>query len=188
MTVHKVNKNWLKKLAQGDDEAFKQLFESYYAPLVLFAETYIKDTEQAKDIIQDILLKLTDKKEVFLTIENLKSYLYTTVRNSCIRQLNHEKVKGKYASHVLHTSERDEKFWNKVLEEETYRYLYQSIEKLPPQTQRVYKLALDGLKNQEIADELNISIETVKTHKQTGKRLLKEHMKDLMCFLWLLGM
>ncbi len=181
-----MNNKLLEELAKGDDNAFRLLFENYYASLVIFAETYVKDEEKARDIVQDVFLILSDRKEIFKSIDNLKSYLYTAVKNRSLKFLKHEKVKDKYQKHVLYTSDfSEEEFSNKVLIEEAYRQLYLSIEKLPPQTQRVYKLALKGLKNQEIADELNISIETVKTHKQTGKKQLQKYMKDLM-FIFLI--
>ncbi len=186
MNLHDVNNKWLEKLSRGDDDAFRMLFENYYPSLVIFAETYVKDEERARDIVQDVFLILSDRKEIFKSIDNLKSYLYTAVKNQSLKFLKHEKVKDKYQKHILYTSDSsDEGFLSKVLIEEAYRHLYLSIEKLPPQTQRVYKLALKGLKNQEIADELSISIETVKTHKQTGKKQLQKYMKDLM-FIFLI--
>jgi RNA polymerase sigma-70 factor (ECF subfamily) len=97
--------------------------------------------------------------------------------------LKHEAVKNRYSSNILSTPEDEEKFWIKVLEEETYRILYQSIEKLPPQTRKVYYLAINGFKNQEIADKLGVSLETVKTHKQIGKKYLQKYMKDLLFIL-----
>jgi len=177
------NNSWLKKLAKGDQDAFRLLFENYYSPLVFFAESYVRDEEKARDIVQDLFLKLTGQKEIFNSVINLKSYLYITIKNNCIKLLKHEEVKDRYSSHVLTSSTVEDKFWKKVLEEEVYRILYQSIEKLPPQTKAVYQLAINGLKNQEIADKLGISAETVKTHKQIGKKYLQKYMKDLFFIL-----
>ena len=128
-------------------------------------------------------MRLTDHREIFNSVTNLKSYLYSTIKNSCIKQLKHQVVRNRYTSNILATSRDEERFWVKVLEEETYRILYQSIEKLPPQTRAVYQLSMNGLKNQEIADKLGVSIETVKTHKQIGKKYLQLYMKDLLFIL-----
>jgi RNA polymerase sigma-70 factor (ECF subfamily) len=175
--------NWLGKLAKGDHDAFRLLFENYYASLVFFAEYYIRDEEKAKDIVQELFFRLSDQKEIFGSVINLKSYLYTTIKNSCIKLLKHEKVKKRYSSHVLTNLTVEDRFWKKVLEEEAYRILYQSIDKLPTQTKVVYQLSISGLKNQEIADKLGVSLETVKTHKQIGKKYLQKYMKDLFFIL-----
>ncbi|OFY41795.1 MAG: hypothetical protein A2X18_10680 [Bacteroidetes bacterium GWF2_40_14] len=177
------NNNWLENLAKGDRDAFRSLFENYYSSLVFFAEYYVRDQEKAKDIVQELFLRLSDQKDIFDSVTNLKSYLYTTVKNSCIKLLKHEKVKDRYSSYVLTTLTVEDKFWNKVLEEEAYRILYKSIDKLPPQTKAVYQLSMSGFKNQEIADKLGISLETVKTHKQIGKKYLQKYMKDLFFIL-----
>jgi len=174
---------WLERLAKGDHNAFRSLFDNYFSPLLFFAESYVKNEEIARDIVQDLFLKLTDHKEIFSSVTNLKSYLYTTVKNSCIKQLKHVEVRNRYSLNILSTHDEEEKFWIKVLEEETFRILYQSIEKLPPQTKAVYHLSMKGLKNQEIADKLGVSLETVKTHKQIGKKYLQKYMKDLFYIL-----
>ena len=183
MNLHDDKNIWLERLAKGDHDAFRSLFENYYPSLMFFAESYVRDREKDKDIVQDIFLRLTDHREIFNSITNLKSYLYTTVKNSCIKQLKHQVVRNRYSSNILATSLHEERFWIKVLEEETYRILYQSIEKLPPQTRAVYQLSMNGLKNQEIADKLGVSIETVKTHKQIGKKYLQKYMKELLFIL-----
>ncbi|MCK9304989.1 MAG: RNA polymerase sigma-70 factor [Bacteroidales bacterium] len=183
MNPHDDKNIWLERLAKGDHDAFRSLFENYFSPLLFFAESYVKSEETARDIVQDLFLKLTDHKEIFSSVTNLKSYLYTTVKNSCIKQLEHQAVRNRYSSNILTTYQDEERFWIKVLEEETYRILYQSIEKLPPQTRAVYQLSMNGLKNQEIADKLEISLETVKTHKQIGKKYLQKYMKDLFFIL-----
>ncbi len=187
LSMNEGNDIWLKKLAVGDDNAFRQLFEEYYTPLVLFADSYINNTEQARDTVQDIFLTLCSNKEKFSSIDKLKAYLYCAVKNKCLKQLRHEKVKDKYASHIIHTTEGDVSFWDRVLEEEVYRLLYKSIINLPNQTQKVYLLSLKGYKNQEIAEELEIAVETVKSHKKTGKQLLQKQMKGLLSIMWIVS-
>lgn len=187
MSANQENNIWLKQLAKGEDKAYEQLFKQYYKPLVLFADSYINDTELAKDTVQDIFLSLFCNKEIFTTIDKLKSYLYTAIKNKCLKHIRHAKVKDKYASHINISEEEDDDFWNKVLEEEIYFHLLQAVEKLPPKTKDVYLLSLKGFKNKEIAENLDISIETVKSHKRTGKQLLNTQLKGLMSIFWFIG-
>jgi len=172
-------KDWLKVIIMPSDRFLITTFPLFSSSQNLM----FKNEEIARDIVQDLFLKLTDHKEIFSSVTNLKSYLYTTVKNSCIKQLKHVEVRNRYSLNILSTHDEEEKFWIKVLEEETFRILYQSIEKLPPQTKAVYHLSMKGLKNQEIADKLGVSLETVKTHKQIGKKYLQKYMKDLFYIL-----
>ncbi|MCG8484976.1 MAG: RNA polymerase sigma-70 factor, partial [Clostridia bacterium] len=173
------DEKWLKDLSEGKDTAFSKLFERFYTPLVIFADSYLDDTEASRDLVQDIFLTLIDKKEIFHTISKLKAYLYTYVKNNCLNQLRKEKVKNRYIDFAQYTNSNEESFWNKVLEEEVYYYLYKAINKLPPKAREVYILSLDGKKNQEIADQLGITVETVKSHKKKNKAVLKKHLDGL---------
>lgn len=185
--MYEGNEIWLKQLAKGEDKAYEQLFKQYYTPLVLFADSYINDIELAKDTVQDIFLKLFHNKDIFSTIEKLKAYLYSAVKNRCLKHIRHEKVKDKYSTHILHTEAENDSYWDRVLEEEIYHHLIKAINTLPNQTRNVYLLSLEGQKNQEIADKLNISIETVKSHKKNGKKLLKEQLKGLISLFLFIG-
>ena len=68
---------------------------------------------------------------------------------------------------------------NVVLEEEVYALLIKAIQNLPEQCQKVYLLVLEGKSNQEIAYQLQLNIETVKSHKQVGKKLLYDQLKHI---------
>lgn len=187
MSLNAGNDIWLRQLSKGEDKAYEQLFKYYYTPLVLFADSYLNDREQSKDSVQDIFLKLVDNKEIFASIDKLKAYLYSSVKNKCLKYIRHEKVKDKYSHHILHTEQDDDYYWERVLEEEIYRQLIQAVEELPRQTRNVYKLSLKGFRNQDIAEELDISVETVKSHKKTGKQMLKAKLGGLMSLLWFLS-
>ncbi len=179
---------WLKELSQGKEDAFSQLFERYYTPLVIFAVSYLEDEEMARDIVQDVFLSLYNNKEIFSTISKLKAYLYTFVKNNCLNYIRKEKVKDKYISYTLYIDKDEDLFWDKVLEEEVYYYLYKAIDKLPPKARQVYLLTMDGLKNKEIAEQLNISIETVRSHKKNNKRLLKKYLEGLVSIIYFIGL
>jgi len=98
------------------------------------------------------------------------------VKNSCINYLKKESLKSRY----LESSDKEifENFKNTILEEETYRILYQAINELPEQSAKIMKLTLDGLQNQEISERLGVSVNTVKTLKYNSIKKLRSQLKD----------
>lgn len=175
---------WLSTISRENKTWVKQLFERYYASMVLFAQSYIPDQEVAKDIVQDIFLVLIRSQEKFTTIEHLKTYLYSTVKNKCLKQIRHQNVKDRYQHYVLTNEKEEANYHERILDEEVFSLLNQAIQELPAQCKNVFLLTLEGKSNPEIAEILGIGIETVKSHKKTGKKILYIKLKDtIACFL-----
>lgn len=175
---------WLKTLPRENESWVKQLFERYYVSLVMFAQTYVQDREIAKDIVQDIFLILIKSKEKFTSIENLKIYLYSAVKNKCLKHIRHENVKERYQHYVRSNEEQERIYQERILDEEVYNLLNQAIEGLPPQCKNVILLTLEGKNNTEIAESLKISIETVKSHKKSGKKMLYLKLKGSLSLIF----
>lgn len=158
-------------------KVFKQLFEDFYVPLCVFAQRYLEDKEEAADIVQECFVKVWQKKEDFSYLHELKSFLYTSVRNAALNVLEHRRVKAGYRDKFLKESE-ESFFKDQVVEEETYRILRRHIEELPEQTRRVMLLALEGNSNAEIAELLAMADGTVHTHKKIAYKRLRSVLKD----------
>lgn len=140
---------------------------------MLFAKGYIPDLDTDKDVVQEVFLSLIESQETFNDVDNLKAYLYGTVRHKCLKYLRHEEVKRRYQKYMQSEAPDETKTYEeRVLEEEVYALLIKAIQNLPEQCQKVYLLVLEGKSNQEIAYQLQLNIETVKSHKQVGKKLL----------------
>ena len=109
-------------------------------------------------------------------------FLYTAVRNKALNELEHSKVVYEYAQNVIE-KKKDSFFHDAIVEEETYRIVSEAINKLPDQMKAIMQLSLEGKKNAEIADRLNISTETVHTLKKIAYKKLRENLKDYYYFL-----
>lgn len=180
MNANQVGTGAKDLFSPGEREIIRDLFEQYYTPLVLFARNYVPDMEADKDIVQEIFLTLIETPKKFDTNDELKAYLYTSVKNKCLKHLRHEKVKQEYSATHLSEPAEEETYFNRVIEEEVcYTLLVQEIDRLPEQCRKVFKLVLEGKSNPEIAQDLNVSIETVKSHKQTGKKILHERLQHV---------
>lgn len=166
----------LEKLNSGDKYAYKILFERYYYVLVSFANKFVK--LEAEDIVQDVFLELWSNNNNFDKIINLKSYIFTAVKNRCLVFIRHQKVKNKYISYKENNIEDYDYFLNNIIEEEVYLGLKNEIAHLPLNIRKIYELVLEGKSNAEICKEINMSIDSVKSYKKRGKSMLLSHLKN----------
>jgi RNA polymerase sigma-70 factor (ECF subfamily) len=166
-------KSNIDKFRSGNQKAFKKLYDIHIDSLIRFGLTYISDKESVKDIVQDSFIKIWNKRSEFKTEESFKSYLYINIKNACLNQLKHEKVKDKYNIHQNHFSDKKEQFQDKIVQEEILLSINSIISELPKAAREVYLRSLEGLKNQEIAEDLDISINTVKSQKKRSAEIVK---------------
>lgn len=155
----------------------KGLFDDFYVPLCLFAERYVENSQLAEDIVQECFIKLWQHRGEFEYGYQVKSFLYTSVRNSALNEIEHQKVVHSYADKWAGRAE-ESFFRDRVVEEETYRILINAIDKLPEQTRKVMLLALEGQDNKEIAATLNITDGSLHTLKKIAYKRLREELKD----------
>ena len=129
--------------------------------------------------MQETFVYLWQNQNDFTDVVSTKVFLYRTIKNKCLNQLKHQKVKDKLQENPNKSDSEENLFEQNYIKEETVRLIYQAIETLPDNCKSIIELALKGLKNPEIAKELNISVNTVKTHKKTAYSLLRIKLKDV---------
>ncbi len=166
----------LRQLHKGKRSAFRELYDALFSPLCAFGLKYLSNTQVLEDFVQEAFISYWDKRNDFTHLSAIKSYLYTAVRNNCINHLRHEAVKHQHEQNLVFTLESDHYFENAVIEEETFNRLYAEIHMLPESTREIMLLALNGLKNPQIADELGISVNTVKTLKKNAYGKLRQKL------------
>ena len=115
--------------------------------------------------MQDVFLKYHSKRAEFSSELAIKNFLYLAVKNACLNFLRHDLVEKKFAENQEQTALVQEEVLTYIIKAETLVLIKQSIDALPEGCRTVLKLAFfEGLKNEQIALELGISINTVKTH------------------------
>jgi RNA polymerase sigma-70 factor (family 1) len=160
------------------DESYRlsveHLFNFYYARLCYFAFKMIGEREAAEDLVQETFVKLWERQEDFTSELSAKTFLYVTTRNACLNRIRHEEVEKKYIK--AHNSEavEEEKGLRRIIQAEVLGEIHNAIEELPQGCRQVLKLAyFEGLKNHEIAEQLGISVNTIKTQKARALQLLR---------------
>jgi RNA polymerase sigma-70 factor (ECF subfamily) len=185
----------IANFTKGKVKAFNLIFMIYYPVLVRFAANLIKDGEEAKDITTEIFLKLWKMHANFDSENNIKAFLYVSVRNACLNFLDAQRRREINLDNFRKVVEAEElQADNKYLELESdiLIQLRKEVEKLPNKCKAVFKYKFyDGLETEEIAQRLKISKGTVHTQisrafKLLKDRLLKDKLHNLFVFLLLL--
>ncbi|MGB8190713.1 MAG: RNA polymerase sigma-70 factor [Chitinophagaceae bacterium] len=177
----------------GHKSAFNRVFDHYYPALCFFATRLIQDVSVAEDIAQEALIKLWEKHTGFHNAKAIKSFLYITTRNACFNFLKRMQSGAKNHQQWSQVWDESEDYvLNQLTRSEAIRELYHMLNMLPTECRRVMRHSfIDGLDNQEIAKQLNISIHTVRNQKARAIYLIKKKLGNkalLMLSLMLLQM
>ncbi|SHF67499.1 RNA polymerase sigma-70 factor, ECF subfamily [Mariniphaga anaerophila] len=175
------------RLVSGDQTAFELLFRFYYPGLVIFASRIVLDRDEAEEIVQNFFVKLWSDRKRIRKSETLKSYFFACVKNHALNHLKREKISERVRNELRKMIETDRLYQPDVfVESELQHRIKSAFEKLPPRTNEIFTLSrFNGLSNQQIAEQLQISKRTVETQISNALKLLREELKDFMFILML---
>jgi len=161
-------------------EGFEILFKQYYEPLCNFVFGMVKDYDASEDVIQELFVKLWEKRNDFSDDISVKAYLYRAARNMALNQIRHFGIKKDFnLFNQMKVSDAEQGIGNPAETSELQQMIAQAVNELPPERKKIFLMSReDGLKYKEIAGELNISIKTVEN--QMGKALstLRTELSD----------
>ncbi len=162
----------------ANDLAFKSVFDESYSGLLYFSNNLIGDKAEAEDIVQNAFITYWKRKDAIGSESQvIKSFLYTTVRNSCLDLLKHRLVIRKFRDQLERNPMEENLIENQIIYAEVLSELFGAIEKLPAGSRKVLEMSyLQGKKNYEISEELGLSVNTIKTQKQRALRLLRSKL------------
>jgi len=164
--------NLLDIVKEGSEEAYKSLFHNYYSDLVYYAVSIIHDTSLAEDLVQDFFVDFWTKKRYNSVNSNLSSFLFRSVRNNCLNYIRDVERRNKHLSD--YTLESNIVVGHIEVAEEK-EILYKAINQLSPKCKQIFILCcVHGYKYQEVADDLNISINTVRTQMSRAFKSLRK--------------
>ena len=177
----------LKEIRNKNEKVFKNFFDKHYAKLVSYANKYLFDKDSSEDIVQEVFIYIWENAENLNIKSSLKGYMYSMVRNKCLNFLKSIKITDSFellefninliTEHVFNSNSEDEK---KIV----YHQILKIIDTLPEKMQQVVRLKfLHNYKYSEIATELNISINTVKTQLKRAKFKITESITAILILL-----
>lgn len=166
----------------------KNIFKEYYSRLCDYASRFMDSFEEAEDVVQDVFVVYLEKwKTVQQHPEAIKSFLYSTVKYTCLNKIRHGKIGEKVHKELLFDIEDDHHTLKMMIISEVVGELHQALKLLPEGCEQVLRLGyLEGLKNSQIAETLGISLNTVKSQKQRALMLLRKRMRPLSFAIFIL--
>ena len=175
--MQKFKKELLERLAEGDEHAFNELYRLYRDPAIRFCNSILKDAQESENIIQEVFIKIWSKRKVINPELNFNSYLFTIIKNRVFDHLKEVKkntlLKERYWKNILEYRAAD----NEVLEERLFK-VKSAVEKLSTKRKEIIKLNYEeGKSYEEIADQLNISKNTVKNQLVKAKQIIRKQLE-----------
>lgn len=145
---------------------------TYYKALVSYANTFLSNLSTSEDVVQDVFSKLFESDMSFDNEMKLKVFLYRTTHNKCIDILRKNAVHSQN-SEKLAEYNRDMLSEHAYVSEDIYREMFKAINRLPGKQRSVITMNLEGHNLKEIAEMLDITYETARTHKKRAIATLK---------------
>jgi RNA polymerase sigma-70 factor (ECF subfamily) len=169
----------LRQIAKGDLDAYRYLFDKYFADLCNFLLVYLHDKSFAEEIALEIFTVVWEKREQLQVRSNIKAYLFTAGKNKAISIFRRSR------QHLLssldvedHSSSADLASDCYLENQELRQILDRAIESLPEQSRKIYQMAWEeNLSHKEIAGKLGLSPKTVENHVGIALRKLREQLR-----------
>jgi len=173
----------LQNIAGSDQLAFRQVYHCFHKKLFHFAFALVKTKEAAEEIVEDVFIRLWNNRASITSINNLKIYLYTATKNTALNYLSkkaRESVTEPFDNIDIELSETAISPEEILITAEIYKNIRDAVEALPPRCKMIFKLIReDGLRYKEVAEILNISVNTIDAQMAIAvKRIAEAVRKD----------
>lgn len=166
------------------------IFNEYYDRLVYFSLKILDDKQDAEDAVQEAFVRYWNNKDnVSQELPSIRSYLYATVKNISLNVIRHRQVVKNFEQQALSPATENQ-IINNIIQAEVLTKICKAMETLPDACRRISWMGyIDGMKNLEIAKELGISVNTVKSQKLKGLKIIRMKLiPDLIVSIYLLIM
>jgi len=170
------------KSSSISEAEFEALFKAHFRELHTYAYTLVNDWDNAEEVVQGLFLKLWERNDWAGIHTSIKSYLYRCIYHDSLNLLRRQKVHSRYQELTAptigyHSGDAAERI--KLNEVETH--LAKALNKLPEKCRATFHLSrFEGLKYQQIADQLQISVKTVETHMVKALKILRKEMAEFL--------
>lgn len=183
-----------EKIRSGDTGAFEYAFRKYAPRLEAFARKYTTDSTEAEDIVQNVFLKLWERREL-LENRSLTSFLFMSIKNSCLNYLKHRQVADAVEQRMSGNDMVEQLYMidfvsdpaSLLQQKELTDSINRLMDELPPKCKEAFVLSrLNGLKNREIAAEMDITEKVVEKHITRALKRFREGLRQFALYVWIL--
>jgi RNA polymerase sigma-70 factor (ECF subfamily) len=172
------DKELITLLQQGNEHVFDTLYRKYYTPLCGFASSFV-DPAAGEEIVQDVMLWLWEHKQTLQPDGSIKSFLFTLVKNRCLNEIAHQKVKQRVHENIFDKINNAFEDPNFYVEQELMQKIDHAITALPRDFKEAFVLnRFEDCTYQEIADRTGVSVKTIAYRISQSLKQLRVSLKD----------
>jgi len=166
-------------IKSGEKEAYRDLFEKYAPKIYQFSLSYLKNEEDSKELVQEVFIKVWEKREILDSSQNIKSYIFKIAVNAIYDFIRHKNIESAFNDFArVNFDIHSNNTWDNIIFEEMKSTLNKLVHQLPEQRRKIFNLSKrKGLSNDEIAQKLNISKRTVENQLYRAITNLRKHLK-----------
>jgi len=189
VSMHRLEKDIMERIRNGDKCAFESLFNAYYSKLFNYAEEILKDHVMAEEVVEETFVRVWENREQIHIQTSLQSYLFRSVYNRCLNHIKHGKVKEKHRLLFQHHTGMEGYDANysfdfplmRLINKDLDKLVQAAIDKLPEQCRNIFMMSrYEDMKHEKIAEKLGISKNTVKTQIARALTRLRKDLKDVL--------
>ncbi len=182
----KVSQEYLEALKLDSEKAFREIMDCWYSRLFNFANGYLTNEENSKEVLQDVFLKLWDNRRKLAENTNLNAYLFTLTRNRCIDIIRRERLMLQFQTdkqeEYRRLTENQDALSDPILDDlfvmEIQTEINRVVSALPEQCRNVFVLSRsNGMKNKEIGQTLDLSEKTVESHLTKALKTIRQALE-----------
>ena len=180
MIIKKKEIDVVAGINRKDPKAFEYLYDRYYAALCNYVSNLLNTEEDdGEDLVQELFVSIYEGNREFSNNKELTNYLYRACYNNCLLYIRDHQIHDSILNSLLENQneEDDDEIYALTVREELFRQLYVYINDLPQEQQKIMLLRIEGYEWNEIAEKLDISINTVKTQRSRSFKFLREHLE-----------
>lgn len=173
------NNSILVKGKGSEDIHFEKAYDLLFDELVMFGLGYSRSREDIEDAISEVFLRLLKGKQTFESFEKLKSYVFVSVKHKVLNKNqsnsireNHKEKNKIFVFEDMHSIE------DSIIDSEIKREVMEGYNSLPPKCKAIFNLHLEGLSVKQIAEDLDVSENTIKTQKKIALKILREKISS----------
>jgi RNA polymerase sigma-70 factor (ECF subfamily) len=170
----------MESVKSGDLRMFENFFRSHYQMLCYYALKFVSSPDTAEEIVQDLFYTLWEKREELTITTSLKAYMYAATHNRCLKYLDHRQIELKYEKYYREQAvDSYEPASDMTNINEIQQVINKTLDSLPEKCSRIFRLnRFEGLRYNDIAKELSISVKTVEAHMGKALKMLRKNLKE----------
>lgn len=172
-------------LSKGDQKAFEILFLNYQPRLIYFLNGFIKDDEKSRDIAQDIFLSIWKNRERLSEVKSFKAYVFKMAKNAVCNYYDHSLVNDRFVTDQLSRPQSSSDTEETIFANQLQDLIDITVSQMPPKRKQIFQMSrIEGLSNDEISQQLDISKRTVENHLTAALADLRKVIKICILFFY----